>query len=217
MENKNHFWISNSRQENQKSDYEMGLNPLLTNYFIIIIEIVNFRYMEKEFNQKEYIKEYQRENYKQFKTKLKPDEMEEVNQFLKDNNMNKRELIMFGMSLLKRKGMMKMLKVEKIENLIKDIRENAIENYLSKWDENNSMSKADWELGSKGSIKGYNGENIEYISYNEFNDLYSNLTYNLNDVNEKVLDKIIEYLEKEQKKVEINDLDRECYSVSDFE
>lgn len=173
--------------------------------------------MKKEFNQKEYIKEYQRENYKQFKTKLKPDEMEEVNQFLKDNNMNKRELVMFGMSLLKRKGMIKMTKVEKIENLIKDIRENAIENYLSKWDENNSMSKADWELGSKGSIKGYNGENIEYISYNEFNDLYSNLTYNLNDVNEKVLDKIIEYLEKEQKKVEINDLDRECYSVSDFE
>lgn len=173
--------------------------------------------MKKEFNQKEYIKEYQKENYKQFKTKLKPDEMEEVNQFLKDNNMNKRELVMFGMSLLKRKGMIKMTKVEKIENLIKDIRKNAIDNYLSKWDENNSMSKADWELGSKGSIKGYNGENIEYISYNEFNDLYSNLTYNLNDVNEKVLDKIIEYLEKEQKYVEFNDLDRDCYSVSDFE
>ena len=173
--------------------------------------------MKKEFNQKEYIKDYQKENYKQFKTKLKPDEMEEVNQFLKDNNINKRELVMFGMSLLKRKGMIKMTKVEKIENLIKDIRENAIENYLSKWDENNSISKSDWELGSKGLIKGYNGENIEYISYNEFNDLYSNLTYNLNDVNEKVLDKIIEYLEKEQKYVEFNDLDRDCYSVSDFE
>lgn len=49
--------------------------------------------MEKEFNQKEYIKEYQKENYKQFKTKLKPNEMEEVNQFLKDNNMNKREFV----------------------------------------------------------------------------------------------------------------------------
>lgn len=175
--------------------------------------------MKKEFNQKEYIKEYQRENYKQFKTKLKPDEMEEVNQFLKDNNMNKRELIMFGMSLLKRKGMMKMLKVEKIENLIKDIRENAIENYLSKWDENNSMSKADWELGSKGSIKGFDGENIKYISKDDFDSLYTNLDddFSLNDTSERVLDKIIEYLEKEQKKVEINDLDRDCYTVNDFE
>lgn len=173
--------------------------------------------MEKEFNQLEYIKNYDKEHYGKFGAKLKKEELDEVNQFLKDNNMNKRELVLFGMNLLKRKGMMKMLKVEKIENLIKDIRENAIENYLSKWDENNSISKSDWELGSKGLIKGYNGENIEYISYNEFNDLYSNLTYNLNDVNEKVLDKIIEYLEKEQKYVEFNDLDRDCYSVSDFE
>lgn len=102
MENKNHFWISNSRQENQKSDYEMGLNPLLINYFIIIIEIVNFRYMEKEFNQKEYIKEYQKENYKQFKTKLKPDEMEEVNDFLHENNMNKREFILKAKDVLER-------------------------------------------------------------------------------------------------------------------
>lgn len=104
MENKNHFWISNSRQENQKSDYEMGLNPLLINYFIIIIEIVNFRYMEKEFNQKEYIKEYQKENYKQFKTKLKPSEMEEINEFLEKNNMNKREFVKdaYKMSVLKK-------------------------------------------------------------------------------------------------------------------
>lgn len=57
--------------------------------------------MKKEFNQKEYIKEYQRENYKQFKTKLKHDEMEEVNQFLKDNNMNKREFILKSMKIWK--------------------------------------------------------------------------------------------------------------------
>ena len=49
--------------------------------------------MEKEFNQKEYIKEYQKENYKQFKTKLKPNEMEKINDFLKENNMNKREFV----------------------------------------------------------------------------------------------------------------------------
>ena len=174
--------------------------------------------MEKKFNQKEYIKEYQKENYKQFKTKLKPEEMEEVNDFLKQNNMNKRELVLYAIKLLKRKDMMKMLKVEKIEELIKNIRQNAIDNYLSKWDENTSMSKRDWELGSRGSIMGYDGKNIEYISYADFNDLYSNLDYfNLKQVNDATLDKIISYLENEQIYVDFNDLDRDGYTVSDFE
>lgn len=173
--------------------------------------------MEKEFNQLEYIKNYDKEHYGKFGAKLKKEELEEVNEFLKDNNMNKRELVLFGMNLLKRKGMMKMLKVEKIEDLIKNIRKNAIENYLSKWDENNSISKSDWELGSKGSIKGYDGENIEYISKENFDSLYENLTYGLNEASERILDKIIEYLEGEQKKAEFNDLDRDCYTVNDFE
>lgn len=166
---------------------------------------------------RKYKNEFDKENYKQFKAKLKPEEMEEINEFLKQNNMNKRELVLFGMNVLKRKGMIKMLKIEKIENLINNIREKAIENYLSKWDENNSMSKRDWELGSKGSIQGFDGKNIEYISYSDFNGLYSNLTYGLNEASERILDKIIEYLEKEQKYVEFNDLDRDCYTVSDFE
>lgn len=59
--------------------------------------------MEKEFNQKEYIKEYQKENYKQFKTKLKPNEMEEINEFLEKNNMNKREFILKAYKILQKK------------------------------------------------------------------------------------------------------------------
>lgn len=58
--------------------------------------------MKKEFNQKEYIKEYQKENYKQFKTKLKPNEMEEINDFLKENNMSKREFILKSKKLLEK-------------------------------------------------------------------------------------------------------------------
>ena len=174
--------------------------------------------MEKKFDQLEYIKNYDKEHYSKFSAKLKKEEMEEVNDFLKQNNMNKRELILASIKLLKRKGMIKMLKVEKIEELIKNIRQNAIDNYLSKWDESNSMSKRDWELGSRGSIKGYDGENIKYISYADFNALYSNLDYfDLKQANEEILNKIINYLENEQKYVEFNDLDRECYMVSDFE
>ena len=39
--------------------------------------------MKKEFNQKEYIKEYQKENYKPFKTKLKPNEVEKIDKNIK--------------------------------------------------------------------------------------------------------------------------------------
>lgn len=66
--------------------------------------------MKKEFNQKEYIKEYQKENYKQFKTKLKPDEMEEVNRFLEKNNMNKREFVLKGCELMKMNNLKKEMK-----------------------------------------------------------------------------------------------------------
>ena len=103
MENKNHFWISSMWQENQKSDYEMGLTPLLTNYFIIIIEIVNLIYMDIEKIRK-YKNDFDKENYKQFKAKLKPNEMEEINEFLEKNNMNKREFVKdaYKMSVLKK-------------------------------------------------------------------------------------------------------------------
>lgn len=75
--------------------------------------------MKKEFNQKEYIKEYQKENYKQFKTKLKPDEMEEVNHFLKDNNMNKREFVLKASKLIK------------IDNLKKQVKEIILKYHIS--------------------------------------------------------------------------------------
>ncbi len=75
--------------------------------------------MEKEFNQKEYIKEYQKENYKQFKTKLKPSEMEEVNQFLQDNNMNKREFVLKASKLIK------------IDNLKKQVKEIILKYHIS--------------------------------------------------------------------------------------
>lgn len=173
--------------------------------------------MKKEFNQLEYIRNYDKEHYGKFSAKLKKEELENVNLFLKENNMNKRELVLFAINLLKRKGMMKIAKIEKIEELIKNIREDAIENYLNTWDENTSMSKTDWELGSKGSIKGYDGEVIEYISKSDFDSLYDNLNYGLNETSERVLDKIIEYLEKEQKKNDFNDLDCDCFTVSEFE
>ena len=48
---------------------------------------------KKNLIKKNTLKKYQKENYKQFKTKLKPSEMEEINEFLKDSNMNKREFV----------------------------------------------------------------------------------------------------------------------------
>lgn len=57
--------------------------------------------MEKEFNQLEYIKNYDKEHYGKFGAKLKKEELEEVNEFLKDNNMNKREFILKSMKIWK--------------------------------------------------------------------------------------------------------------------
>ena len=173
--------------------------------------------MEKEFNQKEYIKEYQKENYKQFKTKLKPDEMEEVNEFLEKNNMNKREFILKSMMLLKRKDLMKVIKVEKVDELIENIINNAIEGYLTSWDINNSMSIDDWKLGSKGTIYGYDGSIIKYISYDDFKSLYSGFKYDLDKASDEVLNFIINYLNEEKKHINYNDLNREGYSIDEIE
>lgn len=57
--------------------------------------------MEKIFNQKEYNAKYAKEHYKQFKAKIKTEEMDEINELLKEKNMNKTEFIKFGKWALK--------------------------------------------------------------------------------------------------------------------
>lgn len=59
--------------------------------------------MEKEFNQLEYIKAYDKNHYSKFSAKLKKEELEEINQFLKENNMNKREFILKAYKILELK------------------------------------------------------------------------------------------------------------------
>lgn len=76
--------------------------------------------MEK-FNQKEYIKEYNKANYKQFKTELKLDEMGEVNDFLKEKSMSKREFILKSMKIWK--GEFYMYK----EEVVKYLEDNKVE------------------------------------------------------------------------------------------
>lgn len=49
--------------------------------------------MEKKFNQNQYIKEFNKKNYKQFKTELPIEEKEKIDAFLKANNMSKVEFI----------------------------------------------------------------------------------------------------------------------------
>lgn len=52
--------------------------------------------MEKEFNQLDYIKNYDKEHYGKFSAKLKKEELEEINNFLKEKNINKREFVLKG-------------------------------------------------------------------------------------------------------------------------
>ena len=57
--------------------------------------------MEKEFNQQEYIKEYNKSNYKKISIYLKSDEFEELNKLLKENNLSKNELFKIAFDMLK--------------------------------------------------------------------------------------------------------------------
>ena len=56
---------------------------------------------------RKYKNDFDKENYKQFKAKLKPKEMEEVNDFLEKNGMNKREFVLISKKILERGMYMK--------------------------------------------------------------------------------------------------------------
>ena len=57
--------------------------------------------MEKEFNQLEYIKEYNKEHYKAFKVDLKKEELDNINKLLKENNMTKAYFLRLSIKALK--------------------------------------------------------------------------------------------------------------------
>lgn len=59
--------------------------------------------MGKEFDQKEYIKEYRKNKYKQFKTEMPVSEKEEIDKFIKDYNLSKLSFIREGFELMKEK------------------------------------------------------------------------------------------------------------------
>lgn len=58
--------------------------------------------MEK-FDQKKYIREYKKKNYKQFTAKLPIEEKEEIDSFLDQINMNNTQFIRESYKLLKEK------------------------------------------------------------------------------------------------------------------
>lgn len=56
---------------------------------------------EKEFNQDEYIKQYKKENYKQFSTVLKKEEMQELDELIAKLGMNRAEFLRYAIKKLK--------------------------------------------------------------------------------------------------------------------
>lgn len=55
----------------------------------------------KEFNQKDYIKEWKKDNYKQFKVELKKEEKEKLMELLKDNDLSGSDFVRLAMISLK--------------------------------------------------------------------------------------------------------------------
>lgn len=56
---------------------------------------------KRDFNQLEYIKEYNKKHYKAFKVDLKKEELDNINNLLKENNMTKAEFLRLSIKLLK--------------------------------------------------------------------------------------------------------------------
>lgn len=54
----------------------------------------------------DYIREYNKKNYSQFKATLKKNDMEELNNLLKKHNLNKSQFVLKAKELLK-KGILK--------------------------------------------------------------------------------------------------------------
>lgn len=85
--------------------------------------------MDKKFDQKKYIKEYNKNNYKQFKAELPKEEKEYIDKFLKENNLSKAEFIRKAYKILKgefymyKEEVKKYLEENKIEqkNWFKDV------------------------------------------------------------------------------------------------
>ena len=62
--------------------------------------------MQEKFNQTDYIREYNKKNYSQFKATLKKKDREELNELLKKHGLNKTQFVLKAKELLE-KGKLK--------------------------------------------------------------------------------------------------------------
>lgn len=82
--------------------------------------------MEKVFDEKKYNKEYKKKHYKQFKAILKSQDLEDLNNLLKEKNINKSEFILSAKKLLERGIMMKKISNEDLVKLIREGNEDIL-------------------------------------------------------------------------------------------
>ena len=59
-------------------------------------------YTGTPFNQNEYIKQYQKEHYKQFKINIKPDLFTRIDDYCKDNKISRSEFLAQAIELLEK-------------------------------------------------------------------------------------------------------------------
>ena len=110
--------------------------------------------MEK-FNQNDYIRDYRKKNYKQFKVELKNEEMEELNELLNEKSLNKTEFIKLAKDALKKGiiGTEKRIKEEMSQKLKERLEEVMKENPTKAISACRSDVVA--EFKEKGIIKDY--------------------------------------------------------------
>lgn len=104
---------------------------MIITYLMIFVK----KYIMKEFNQKKYIQEYNKEHYKPFNVRLKKDEYEKLEELLKEKNLSKPDFLRKAIeNLEKERG-------ENMENVIENLRDYVKEEIKNEIDNLEELKK----------------------------------------------------------------------------
>ncbi len=135
--------------------------------------------MEKEeFNQKDYIKGYNKENYSQFKAYLKKEEKKEIDEYLNQNNLSKSEFILHSYIKVMEENRMKIQDLYKINILDRKAALLLNNNIDNSFYDNYMFKDLEWLLENQNKIESDFNNNIDKLKFDII--LNSNLDERIN-------------------------------------
>lgn len=122
--------------------------------------------MEKEeFNQKDYINGYNRENYSQFKAYLKKEEKKEIDEYLNEKHLSKSEFILHSYTRFKEENRMKIQDLYKINTLDRKAALLLNNNIDNNFYDNYMFKDLEWLLENQNKIESDFNNNIDKLKF----------------------------------------------------